>query len=593
MSLIVQKFGGTSLADAEKIKAAARKAIRAQQEGHQVVMVVSAMGQQTDALLSLAAEISDNPPAREMDMLLSTGEQVSVALMAMAIHELGSEAVSLTGGQIGIKTDSSHTKARIQSISSERMKHHLDAGKIIIAAGFQGIDDNYNITTLGRGGSDTTAVALAAVLKADVCEIYTDVDGVFTTDPRIVPSARKMDQVSHDEMLELASLGAGVMHSRSIEFGKKFDVPIHVRNSASFSDEPGTIIGSLPESVERAVSGAALTKNEARISIVGVPDRPGSMQLIISNLSAVQVAVDMIVQNVGAGGLAEISFTVLESDLAMALSAVEKSAQELNGGRVSHDANVSKVSIVGLGMATQTGVADRMFRALAEANVNIQAITTSQIKISALVSRDQALEALRALHGEFELEKPPGDRSEFGEAPEKIAKLSAVDIVARLQKMEELTIDDIQLDTSQARVTITQVPDKPGIAAEVFEAVAAEGIMVDMIVQGTGHDGQANLSFTVPHGAATSALEVTGNVAAGMGCGQVTHESRIAILSVFGIGIRTHTGVGVRMFNALSKAGINVEMINTSEVRMNVVVDLEKGEAGLAALKEAFADVLG
>ena len=254
MSLIVQKFGGTSLADAEKIMAAARKAIRAQQQGHQVVMVLSAMGQQTDALLSLAAEISDNPSAREMDMLLSTGEQVSVALMAMAIHELGSEAVSLTGGQIGIKTDSSHTKARIQSISSERMKRHLDAGKIIIAAGFQGIDDNYNITTLGRGGSDTTAVALAAVLKADVCEIYTDVDGVFTTDPRIVPSARKMDRVSHDEMLELASLGAGVMHSRSIEFGKKFDVPIHVRNSASFSDEPGTIIGcSRPdESVARA-----------------------------------------------------------------------------------------------------------------------------------------------------------------------------------------------------------------------------------------------------------------------------------------------------------------------------------------------------
>ncbi len=586
------------MADAEKIKAAARKAIRAQQQGHQVVMVVSAMGQQTDALLSLAAEISDNPPAREMDMLLSTGEQVSVALMAMAIHELGSEAVSLTGGQIGIKTDSSHTKARIQSISSERMKRHLDVGKIIIAAGFQGIDDNYDITTLGRGGSDTTAVALAAVLKADVCEIYTDVDGVFTTDPRIMPNARKMDRVSRDEMLELASLGAGVMHSRSIEFGKKFDVPIHVRNSASFGDEPGTIIGSLPESVERAVNGAALTKNEARISIVGVPDRPGSMQLIISNLSAVQVAVDMIVQNVSAGGLAEISFTVLESDLVTALSAVEKSAQELNGARVTHDANVSKVSIVGLGMATQTGVADRMFRALAEANVNIQAITTSQIKISALVSRDQALEALRAVHGEFELEQPPSDRSEIGEVPEKVDRPSAVDIVARdivaqLQKMEDLTIDDIQLDTSQARVTITQVPDKPGIAAKVFAAVAAEGIMVDMIVQGTGHDRQTNLSFTVPHGVATSALEITGKVATGMGCGQVTHEPRIAILSVFGIGIRTHTGVGVRMFNALSQAGINAEMINTSEVCVNVVVDTEKGEVGLEVLKEAFADVLG
>ena len=233
MSLIVQKFGGTSVANAEKIRAAARRAIRAQQEGNQVVMVVSAMGHQTDVLVDLAKQITDEPPAREMDMLLSTGEQVSVALMAMAIHSLGAEAVSLTGAQIGIRTDSSHTKARIQSISTERMKKLLDDGKIVIAAGFQGIDEDFNITTLGRGGSDTTAVALAAVLKADACEIYTDVDGVFTTDPRLVAEARKMNRVSHDEMLELASLGAGVMHSRSIEFGKKFDVPIHVRNSAA------------------------------------------------------------------------------------------------------------------------------------------------------------------------------------------------------------------------------------------------------------------------------------------------------------------------------------------------------------------------
>jgi aspartate kinase len=426
-----------------------------------------------------------------------------------------------------------------------------------------------------------------------MCEIYTDVDGVFTTDPRIVPSARKMDRVSHDEMLELASLGAGVMHSRSIEFGKKFDVPIHVRNSASFSDEPGTIIGAMPESADRAVSGAALTKNEARISIVGVPDRPGSMQLIISELSAVNVAVDMIVQNVSAGGLAEIAFTVLESDLATALGAVEKAAARLNGARVTHDANVSKVSIVGLGMATQAGVADRMFRALAEENINILAITTSRIKISVLVSRAQGLEALRAVHSEFELEKPPGDRSEFGEAPAKVQRPSPVDIVARLQKMEELTIDDVRLDSSQARVTITRVPDKPGIAAAVFEAVAAEGIMVDMIVQGTGHDGMANLSFTVPHESLQVALETAGQAATDLGCGQVTHAPRIAILTVLGIGIRTHTGVGVRMFNALSEAGINVEMISTSEVRVNVVVAADKGEAGLAALKAAFADVLG
>src|SRR4029077_6872371 len=261
MSLIVQKFGGTSVANAEKIRVAARRAIRAQQNGNQVVMVVSAMGHQTDVLVDLAKQITDDPSGREMDMLLSTGEQVSVALMAMAIHSLGHEAISLTGAQIGIKTDSTHTKARIRSISTDRMKRALDEGKIVIAAGFQGIDEDYNITTLGRGGSDTTAVALAAVLEADACEIYTDVDGVYTTDPRVLPEARHVNRVSYDEMLELASLGAGVMHNRSIEFAKKFSLPIHVRTS--FSDTPGPLITAQPEAPDQPVGGAALAKDEA------------------------------------------------------------------------------------------------------------------------------------------------------------------------------------------------------------------------------------------------------------------------------------------------------------------------------------------
>ena len=593
MTLIVQKFGGTSVADAEKIMAAARKAIRAQQQGNQVVMVVSAMGKQTDALVTLASEISDQPAAREMDMLLSTGEQVSVALMAMAIHELGGEAVSLTGGQIGIKTDSSHGKARIQSISNERMKRHLDDGKVVIAAGFQGIDDDLNITTLGRGGSDTTAVALAAVLGADACEIYTDVDGVFTTDPRLVPSARKMNRVSHDEMLELASLGAGVMHSRSIEFGKKFNVPIHVCNSASFSDEPGTVIGTLPESPDRAVSGAALTKKEARVTVIDVPDVPGTMQQLFANLAKENVAVDMVVQNIAEAGKAEISFTVLETDLDTTLKALHDSVADWEGTEVTHDANVSKVSIVGLGMATQTGVADRMFRALADAEINIQAITTSQIKVSALVSREQGLESLREVHSEFELEKPPGNRAAFGDEVTSVDHGNPVDIVARLQKMEDLTIDGIELDDTQARITMTEVPDQPGIAAEVFEAVAAEQIMVDMIFQGIGQNGKANLSFSVPQAQVENALKVTQVVAKKLDCEQVSHEPKIAILSVLGIGIRTHTGVGLRMFEALSEAGINVEMINTSEMRVNVVVESAMGEAGKQALETAFADVLG
>jgi len=591
MGIIVQKFGGTSVADADKIQSAARRAIRAQQDGNQVVMVVSAMGRQTDYLVDLAKQICDAPPAREMDMLLSTGEQVSVALMAMAIHALGREAVSLTGAQIGIHTDSSHTKARIQSISTDRMKKLLDEGKIVIAAGFQGIDEDFNITTLGRGGSDTTAVALAAVLNADACEIYTDVDGVYTTDPRLLADARKMARVSHDEILELASLGAGVMHSRSIEFGKKFSVPIHVRNSGSFSDEPGTIIGTSSESADRAVSGAALTKNEAQITIAGVPDKPGSSLTIFSKLAAINLAVDMIVQNMGAEGRADVSFTVLEDDLPKALSAVEKAAKEIEAEGVSHNANLAKVSIVGLGMKTQTGVADRMFRVLADEGINIEVITTSDIKVSALVARDRALDALRAVHAEFELDKPPGDRVAFGEEPHDQQSASPVDVVARLRRMEDLTIDSISLDDSQAQLTLFDVPDRPGIAATIFEAIARENVLVDMIVQSMGRDGLADVSCTVPRKELDHSLSVMNKLAEELG-GEVTHEPAVAILAVTGIGIRSHTGVSFRMFKALTEAKINVEMVSTSEVRVSMVVAADKGKAGLSALKYAFADVL-
>jgi aspartate kinase len=592
MPLIVQKFGGTSVANAEKIRTAARRAIRAQQNGSQIVMVVSAMGHQTDHLVDLAKQVCDDPPGREMDMLLSTGEQVSVALMAMAIHSLGAEAVSLTGAQIGINTDSSHTKARIKSISTERMKKLLDSGKIVIAAGFQGIDEDFNITTLGRGGSDTTAVALAAVLNADACEIYTDVDGVFTTDPRLVAEARKMDRVSHDEILELASLGAGVMHSRSIEFGKKFNVPIHVCNSAVFTDQPGTVIGLASESAARAVTGAALTKNEAQISIGGVPDHPGTSYAIFSKLAELNVAVDMIVQNAGADGSADLSFTVLEDDLNKAVTAVQIAAKQLGAESVTYDANVSKVSIVGLGMATQTGVADRMFRALADEGINIEAITTSEIKVSVLVKREQALAALRAVHDEFELHLPPRDRQTFGDAATAGKKASPIDIVARLQRMEDLTIESVSLDESQAQMTLFDVPDQPGVSATIFEAIAAENILVDMIVQSIGRDELADISFTVPRGEVEHTRKVLKSLAAKVG-GEVRDVPAVAILTVKGIGIRSHTGVGLRMFQALSDAGINVEMVSTSEVRVNVVVAAEKGQAGLAALKTAFADVLG
>lgn len=587
MPLIVQKFGGTSVADSQKILAAARKAVRAQQEGNQVVMVVSAMGHNTDLLIDLANQITDQPPAREMDMLLSTGEQVSVALMAMAIHSLGHEAISLTGAQIGIKTDSTHTKARIQSISTDRMRRALDEGKIVIAAGFQGIDEDFNITTLGRGGSDTTAVALAAVLEADACEIFTDVDGVYTTDPRLLPEARHIPRVSYDEMLELASLGAGVMHNRSIEFAKKFDVPIHVRSS--FSDMPGTVITAEPEAADQAVGGAALAKNEARVTILGVPDKPGTSLAIFSKIAAQAVSVDMIVQNVGNDGIADVSFTVLSDDLRVTLKAAEEASRELGAEGVAHDDLVAKISVVGLGMARQTGVARRMFRALAEANCNILMITTSEIKISVLVARNEAASALRSVHQAFGLDRPPAGKP--GPQPQaRHGKRDAVAVVARLQKMEELTIDDIELDDTQARLTISSVADQPGIAAAVFEAVADGGIFVDMIVQSYGREGKAKLSFTVPQGQYQACHDLLTGLVDRLHCGPISGSPRVAKLSVSGIGLRSHTQVAIRTFRCLAEAGINVDMISTSEVRVNVVVDGAHGKRALACLQKAFAD---
>ncbi len=592
MPLIVQKFGGTSVADSQKILAAARKAVRAQQEGNQVVMVVSAMGHNTDLLIELAGQITDQPPAREMDMLLSTGEQVSVALMAMAIHSLGHEAISLTGAQIGIKTDSTHTKARIQSISTERVRRALAEGKIVIAAGFQGIDEDFNITTLGRGGSDTTAVALAAVLAADACEIYTDVDGVYTTDPRVLPEARHIARVSYDEMLELASLGAGVMHNRSIEFAKKFSVPIHVRTS--FSDVPGTMITALPEAEDQAVGGAALAKNEARVTILGVPDKPGTSLGIFSKIAGQAISVDMIVQNVGADGFADISFSVLTDDLRQTLKAVEAAAAELGAEGVAHDDAVAKVSVVGLGMAKQTGVARKMFRALADAKVNILMITTSEIKISVLVARDEAVSALRAVHQAFGLhEAPQGINnpaavSKSGGAAKQAS--DAVAVVARLQKMEELTIDDIALDETQARLTVSGVADQPGIAAAVFEAVADGGIFVDMIVQSYGREGKAKLSFTVPQTQYQQCLDLLQALTDRLHCGPILGSPQVGKLSVSGIGLRSHTEVAIRTFRCLAQAGINVDMISTSEVRVNVVVDGKHGKKALACLQEVFKD---
>jgi aspartate kinase len=598
----VQKFGGTSVKNSERIMAAARRAIRAKQAGHQVVVVVSARGDTTDELIELAREISDQPPAREMDMLLATGEQISIALLAMAIHTLGETALSFTGAQVGIVTDSTHTKARIKAISTSRLRRGLDAGNIVIVAGFQGVDENDNITTLGRGGSDTTAVALAAVLKHDGggnhevgCEIYTDVDGVYTTDPRLVPEARKMDFVSYDEMLELASAGAAVMHSRSIEFAKKYDVPVMVRSS--FSDVEGTwIVPELEWMRQQPVCGVALVKDEARILLDGVPDIPGVSHRVFSALADRNIVVDMIAQGLGSDGKAAIGFTAPHSEQKAALNLLNPLAAEL-GARVTCGEEVSKVSIVGAGMRTHTGVAERMFAALAAEKINMQMITTGDIKISVLVDKKDGLRAVRAVHQAFAL-----SQAHAGE--EKTASRGALkavgsmprgesngrDLMARLSSMEDIVVSEIKLATDHGQITIFDLPDQPGNCSRIFQAVAAGGIVVDMIVQNLGGAGRAELSFSVPKDDLTRALKRTQDAVRAIDAGsRVVGDSDIAVLFVFGVGMRTHTGVARKMFGALAERGINIRMINTSEVCISVVVERSRGEEALAALRSTFA----
>jgi aspartate kinase len=408
--IIVQKFGGSSVANAEKIKKAAQKAINEFKQGKQVVMVASARGKQTDQLIADALEVNPNPPKREMDQLLSTGEQQTVSLVAMAIEGMGYKAISFTGAQIRMITDSVHTKARIKSIDVERIKKELDKGNIVIVAGFQGIDENENITTLGRGGSDTSAVALAAALKADTCDIYTDVDGVYTTDPRIFKDSVKLEQISYDEILEMASLGAGVMHGRSIEFGKKYNVIIHVRSS--MSDKKGTLIThEVPQMEGILVSGATIEKNLAKVSMVGVDNKPGNAAKIFAHLAEAKVSVNDIIQTEVSKQKANISFTVNKNDFNDAKKAVESIKEKVGCDNVFYRDDIAEVSAIGVGMRTHYGVANMMFSALAKEKINIDSITTSEIRISCLVDKAQGDKALICVCKTFELDKPVNKRS--------------------------------------------------------------------------------------------------------------------------------------------------------------------------------------
>ncbi|GAB4432147.1 MAG: aspartate kinase [bacterium] len=404
MALVVQKFGGTSVGDIKRIENVANKAIREYEKGNKVIVVVSAMAGETNRLIKLAHEITELPDEREMDVLISTGEQVTIALLTITLKKLGYKAKSYLGFQVPILTDSAFTKARIIDVKGEKIMKDLQDGNIVIVAGFQGVDENGNVTTLGRGGSDTTAVAIAAALKADVCDIYTDVDGVYTTDPRIYSKARKLKKISYDEMLELASLGSKVLQIRSVELAKKYKVPVHVRTS--FSDEPGTLVCEEDKDMERVVvSGISYNKDEARITLVNVPDKPGVAAKLFGEISNGNIVVDMIIQNSSKDGTTDLTFTVPRTDLKKALMLVNNVAKELGVETVLHDENVAKVSIVGLGMRSHSGVAAKMFDVLGKAGINILMISTSEIKVSCAIDEKYTELAVRVLHDAFELDK--------------------------------------------------------------------------------------------------------------------------------------------------------------------------------------------
>jgi aspartate kinase len=600
--LVVQKFGGSSVANAERLQKAARRAVAAKEAGYQVIVVVSARGDSTDDLIELSRELTTTPSSREMDMLLATGEQISIALLAMAIQELGHDAVSLTGPQAGIRTDRTHCKARIRHINTDRIRRELDAGHIVIVAGFQGQDDAGEITTLGRGGSDTTAVALASAIKhagngryADTqCEIYTDVDGVYTTDPRIVPEARKVPSISYEEMLELTSLGAGVMHSRSIEFASKFGVPFQVRNS--FSDAPGTWI--VPEAAwtrHTPVCGVALVREEARVRLAGLPDQPGISHRIFSTLAERKIVVDMIAQSIGKMGKAEIGFTVLQGDLTTTLDLLRPLAQEL-GATVTHVDSVSKVSIVGAGMRTHTGVAASMFNALADAHINIRLITTSEIKITVLVDKRDGVRALKTVHEAFGLhvlklpdEATPPKLPPAPAGPTPDHPLTSCPATAPLDDMEAIVVSSVVIDETQGRISIFDFPDQPGNCGKVFSAIALAGVNVDLIVQSSDDNGVTELSFTVPRQDMGRAYEtVQLSLQKINASSRASADSEIAKVMIYGAGIRSNTGVVQKMFGALAARGITLDLISTSEICVSVVVHRRHGPTAVDALREAF-----
>ncbi|MBD2486065.1 aspartate kinase [Aulosira sp. FACHB-615] len=615
MALIVQKFGGTSVGSVERIQAVAQRVSKTVKAGNSLVVVVSAMGKTTDGLVKLANEISQNPNRREMDMLLSTGEQVTIALLSMALQEIGQPAISMTGAQVGIVTEAEHTRARILRIETDRLLRHIREGKVVVVAGFQGISSTgeLEITTLGRGGSDTSAVALAAAIQADFCEIYTDVPGILTTDPRLVPEAQLMDAITCNEMLELASLGAKVLHPRSVEIARNYGVPLVVRSS--WTDDPGTwVTSSKPQErslinleIARPVDAVEFDTNQARVALLRVPDKPGVAAKLFGEIARQNVDVDLIIQSIHEGNSNDIAFTVTTPILKRAEAVAAAIAPALRNpsnpksdeAEVMVEQDIAKVSIAGAGMIGRPGVAAKMFATLAEAGVNIQMISTSEVKVSCVVDAVDCDRAVTALSNAFEIELEDGGQErqgrQGGQGGQNISPLSTPSPLSAISSPTPYSrpVCGVALDLNQARLAIRQVPDKAGMAAKLFGILAQHNISVDMIIQSQRCriiDGvpKRDIAFTVPRMDGETAQKLLTQVAAELGWGEVVLDSAIAKVSIVGAGMVAQPGVAAKMFEALAQHQINIQMIATSEIKISCVVAQEQGVKALQAIHAAF-----
>jgi aspartate kinase len=584
MAIIVQKYGGSSVADTDRIKAVSDRIKKTVNQGNQVVVVVSAMGKTTDGLVKLAQSLTDQPQPRELDLLLAAGEQISISLVAIALQSIGVPAIALTGHQVKIITEAIHNRARILAIEVDRIKAELAQNKVVVIAGFQGAfqgigETTGEITTLGRGGSDTSAVAISAALKADLCEIYTDVPGILTTDPRLVPNAQLLTEISCDEMLEMASLGAKVLHPRAVEIARNFGVRLAVRSS--WLDDTGTIVtapaiatGNLQAlEVNRFVDGVCIDQDQAKIALLQIPDRPGIASALFGAFAEAGIDVDLIVQSIrkqnsGQENFNDIAFTVSKKDLERSQNLV--SSLNLGAKKIIIEAQICKVSIIGVGIVGRPGIAAKMFLALAQVGINIQLISTSEIKVSCVIASVDAEQAIATLQENF-----------------------AVPIVNTFSITSSSSINGnpvrgVALDQNQAQLAILRVPDRPGIAAGLLQQLADRGVCVDMIIQSQPDQNANDIAFTVPSSDLHIAETVLQQAASRLGYRDVISNEAISKVSIVGTGMIHYPGIAARMFKALAQANINIEMIATSEIKVSCVVRKDLATLALRAIHTEF-----